>query len=112
MNAALPTGLWVQAHVARCSAAGTPVVVVRRGDPHRGVVVVKQHLVGEGFRVVTQTRDLDGVLFWQTVLGEEPVPEREADAYIDRQAGYDPDLWVIEIEMRAADEDFFTGRVV
>lgn len=111
MSAALPTGLWVQAHVARCSSQGTPVVVVRRGDPHRGVVIVKQYLAGQGFRVVTQVRDLDGVLHWQTVLGEEPVAEDEADGYIERQAGYDPDLWVIEIEMRPGDEDMFQGPV-
>lgn len=111
MNAALPTGLWVQAHVARWSSRGTPVVVVRRGDPHRGVVIVKQNLAGRGFRVVTQVRDLDGVLHWEAVLGEEPVAEDEADRYIDRQAGYDPDLWVIEIEMRPDDEDMFQGPV-
>jgi hypothetical protein len=112
MGAALPTGLWVQAHVARCSSQGIPVVVVRRGDPHRGVVIVKQHLVGQGFRVVTQVRDMDGALRWQTVLGADPVPEPDVDDYIRRQTGYDPDLWVIEIEMRADDENFFQGPVL
>jgi hypothetical protein len=112
MNAALPTGLWVQAHVARCSSQGIPVVVVRRGDPHRGVVIVKQHVTGQGFRVVTQVRDMDGTLRWQTVLGADPVPEPDADAYIRRQTGYDPDLWVIEIEMQTDDENFFQGPVI
>jgi hypothetical protein len=112
MNASLPTGLWVQAHVARFSSQGVPVVVVRRGDPHRGVVMVKQHLLGEGFRVVSQVRDLDGALTWETVVGPEPVPESDADNYIARQTGYDPDLWVIEIELRPGSEDIFQGPVV
>lgn len=112
MCAALPTGMWVQAYVARFSSQGTPVVVARRGDPHRGVVVIKQHILGQGFRVITQARNLDGELGWQVVVGAEPVPEPDADSYIARQTGYDPDLWVIEIEMRPDDENPFEGPVV
>lgn len=112
MSGRLPTGLWITAHVARCSSQGVPVVVVRRGDPHRGVVIVKQHRLGAGFRVVTQIRDLDGRLTWQAVRNGELLPEAEADELIGRQIAYDPDLWVIEIEMRAGDDDFFQGPVV
>jgi hypothetical protein len=89
-----------------------PVVVVRRGDPHRGVVIVKQHRIGAGFRIVTQARDLDGRLTWQTVRDGALLTESEADAFLHRQVEYDPDLWVIEIEMRPGDEDVFQGPVV
>lgn len=112
MPGRLPTGLWVTAHVARCSSQGMPVVVVRRGDPHRGVVLVKQHRIGAGFRVVTQTRDLDGRLTWQPVRDGALLSEADADAFIERQVDYDPDLWVIEIEMRPGDDDVFQGPVV
>ncbi len=112
MSERLPTGLWVTAHVARCSSQGISVVVVRRGDPHRGVVIVKEHRVGEGFRAVTQARDPDGKLTWQRAHGDRWVPEAEVDGYIERQVAYDPDLWVIEIEMRPGDDDWFQGPVV
>ncbi len=102
---ALPTRLWVQAHVARFTSQGKSVVVVRRGDPHRGVVMVKLHLLGEGFRIVAQRRDMDGALTWETVLGESPVPEADADNFIERQIGYDPDLWVVEFEVRPDDAE-------
>ena len=111
MAARLPTGLWVQAHTARCSAAGIPIVVVRRGDPDRGVVIVKLNHRDEGVRVVSQIRDVDGTLVWSELFDGRGVSDTEADEYIDRQASYDPDIWVIEVEN--ADEDsWFSGEVV
>jgi hypothetical protein len=47
--------------------------------------------------VLAQTTAPDGGLAWHRPLGPAPVPEAEADAYIARQAGYDPDIWALEI---------------
>lgn len=110
MSARLPTELWVKAHGARCSAAGVPMVVVRRGDPHRGLVVVKLLHREAGFHVFTQTRDLDGDLAWATAFDGVRVVEAEADDYIARQVSYDPDLWIIEIE-GGAEAGWFQGVV-
>jgi hypothetical protein len=96
----IPTELWVKAHVKRCSAAGVPVVVARRGDPHSGVVIVKLNQLEAGCRVMTQARDSEGRLGWRQALDGQLVEEAEADVYIRRQTEYDPDLWVVEIEDR------------
>ena len=107
----LPTGLWVQAHLARCNAEGTPVYVVRRGEPGRGMVLLKIVIRGEGCRVLSQSRGQDGKLGWLAGLGGATVPEPDADAYIDRAVKRDPDLWVLEVESRAGEHPF-EGKVI
>ena len=107
----LPTELWVKAHAARCSAQGISFMVMRRGDQHRGVVIAKLHLIGHGFRVVAQARDLEGDLVWTPALEGAIVPEADADAYIERQVSYDPDIGVIEVELRG-DDEWFRGPVI
>ncbi len=96
----IATELWVKAHLRRLTAQGVPAVVARRGDPHGGMVILKVNRLDLGCRVLTQTRDLDGVLCWLAALDGRLVAEPEADEYIARQTARDPDLWVIEVEIR------------
>ena len=107
----LPTDLWVRAHVRRCSGAGVPVVIARRGDPHSGIVVVKLNQLEAGCRVMTQMRDLEGRMGWLPALDGKLVTEREADEYIARQTARDPDIWVIEVEDRLG-RHWFDGDMI
>ena len=100
MQARIKTELWVHAHLRRCAVAAVPAFVVRRGDNERGMGLVKINTLGEGCKVLTQARDLDGNLGWMAALDGSMAPEAEADAYIARQIDRDPDLWVVEIEDR------------
>lgn len=105
----IPTELWIKAHLRRLTAQGVPAVVVRRGDPHGGMVVLKVNRLELGCRVLAQTRDLDGVLCWLPAQEGRLLPEAEADDYIARQTARDPDLWVVEVETRDG-EHGFEGR--
>jgi len=93
----------VQAHLRRCSVDATPAALLRRGESERGTVLLKLNQIEAGCRILTQARDLDGRLGWLAALGGKLVPEAEADAYIARQRGRDPDLWVVEIDSLSAD---------
>jgi len=107
----LPTELWVQVHLRRCSADATPAALLRRGEPERGTVLLKLNQIEAGCRILTQARDLDGRLGWLAALGGKLVPEAEADAYITRAVERDPDLWVIEIEDRNGRHPF-DGKLI
>ena len=100
MDDRLPTDVFVMAHVRRANDSGAAAYVLRKGARTGGTVVVKINQLDQGCRVLSQVRDLDGNLAWMPAHKERLVPEAEADAYIARAVGLDPDLWVVEFEDR------------
>jgi len=96
----LPSHVWIMAQIRRCNADGISAMVVRKGDSQTGTLLLKINQFEIGCRILTQARDLDGVLGWMAAFDGEPVLELEADSYIGRAMSRDPDLWVVEIEDR------------
>jgi hypothetical protein len=96
--ARLSARFWVDAYLTRLRGADIPAFVVAHGDDTGGAVLVKLNTL-DGKGVVFQ-RSIDlmsGARVWMT-LAEGA--ESEVDTAIARQRGYDPDLWVIEVEDR------------
>ncbi len=102
----LKTRLSVMAAVRLSQSRGLFATVARKGDEDAGAILVKQNLMGRGFRVLTQVRSIEGKLGWMAGTGEEPVEEVAADSYIARQIGRDFDIWVVEIEDREGRNPF------
>lgn len=96
--ARLSARFWVDAYLARLRLAEIPAFVVAHGDDTAGAVLVKLNTLDGGARVWQRSFDLmTGARKW-AVLTEGA--EAEVDAAIARQRGFDPDLWVIEVEDR------------
>lgn len=95
----LTARFWVDAYLARLGFQNIPAYVVAHGDDTGGAVLVKLATL-DGRAVVFQ-RSFDlitGDRRWvELSKGTEP----EVDETITRQRGFDPDLWVIEVEDRA-----------
>ncbi|AWK88700.1 DUF1491 family protein [Azospirillum thermophilum] len=109
MDDRLPTHLWVMAHIRAADAQGVSMMVVRKGDPGRGTVILKLNRLDGRFSVLVQIREGER-LAWSRGTGADPVTEAEADAYIARQTRYDPDVWVIEVEDRQG-RPWFEGPI-
>ncbi|HEX5319960.1 MAG TPA: DUF1491 family protein [Stellaceae bacterium] len=103
MEARLKSGIWVKALIRRCDIAAIGVAVTARGDPDAGAILIKLCDRAAGASVLAQARRADGTLGWMRATGADPVPEPEADLYIERQRRRDPDLWVVEIETGSAE---------
>ena len=94
----LRTEIWVKAQLRLCDQAMLPAFVRRRGDPDAGAVIVKLDRMDGRSEVFIQARAGDGSRAWSQGSGEGPVLDAEAEAYIQRQLSFDPDIWVLEVE--------------
>ena len=97
--ARLTASFWAQAYLRRLRLADIPAFVVAHGDDTGGAVLVKLNTLDGQARAYQRSFDLmSGARAW-VVLAEGD--EAEVDAAIARQRGFDPDVWVIEVEDRS-----------
>lgn len=87
-----------KAWLRQAQSQGLMATVARKGEPESGTILLK---IGRGpgvWEVFSPVTAPSGAAAWLRAFTAGPVAEREADAYLQRQATYDADLWVVEIE--------------
>lgn len=102
----LKSGIWVSAYLRRCQIEGADAVLRRRGADEAGAIFIKvSRLDGtaEVFGPAPQTafddaRPTDRAFV--SCLKQRPAPDRDAEDYLARQIGFDPDIWIVEVEDR------------
>ena len=96
--ARLTARFWVDAYLTRLRLADIPAFVVAHGDDTAGAVLVKLNTLDGQARAFVRGWDLaSGARIWQLL---DHGAEAQVDEAIRRQRGFDPDLWVIEVEDR------------
>lgn len=94
----IAAGIWVSAYLTRLRLVDIPGFVVRHGDDTAGAIIVKVNTLDGQARAMQRSVDLmTGARVWIELSAGA---ERDVDDAIARQSGFDPDLWVIEIEDR------------
>jgi hypothetical protein len=105
----LKSHIWVSAYLRRLDTAFIPAVVVRRGDADAGAIYIKlfqrdgtsQVLAPMSTLALSSERKeqllVEDGRAWQAVYPKR-VSDADADAYLERQAARDPDIWVLEVE--------------
>jgi hypothetical protein len=96
MMARITSEIWIAAYLTRCRLATIPAFVVARGDRTAGAVLVKLNTLDGSAVCFQRSFDLmSGERRWITLVEGD---EAEVDASIAKQRGFDPDVWVIEVE--------------
>ena len=101
----LRSDLWCSAFVRRHNDLGNFCVVSRRGDAVAGQVFIEvDHLDGTASLFtpapVASRRDEASVVFQRRFSRVEPAKIRER---IAQEARFDPDLWVLSLDLRGDD---------
>lgn len=97
----LPAAVEVSALMRLAEASGGFAVIVRKGEPDSGTVLVVM-LDNQGFglslgRVFERLPRPDGTRKWSLARAQDPENKQEFEAYINRRVAQDPDLWVVEL---------------
>ena len=102
----LKSAIWVAAYVRRCNVEGVFAAVRRRGAEEAGAIFIKVNrldgtadLYGPAPQSAFAEANPQDRVF--TPTQREPAPEDKIEDRISREARFDPDVWVIEIEDRA-----------
>ena len=100
----LKSEIWVKAYIRRCAVAGAAAVVVKHGDDDAGAIYIRiSRLDGQAALFGPAPAGLSGTDFdrqWVSLMGEEFVSEAEVHNYLEREARFDSDLWIVEVEDR------------
>ena len=95
----LTAAFWVQAYLRRLALENIPAYILAHGDDTAGAVLVKLATLDGQARLFQRGFDLQtGDRVWQQLVQGT---EEQIDTTLQRQLGFDPDLWVIELEDRA-----------
>lgn len=105
-----PTELYVKAKIRVAAQEGVPITVVRKGNPSVGTIVLKINLLNGTSRVLIEARNGENRV-WMPATRTDPMAERDAEAYLARQADVDPDVWIVEVEDKKG-RLWFSGDIV
>ena len=100
----LKSGIWVAAYLRRCQIEGASAVLRRRGAEEAGAIFIKvSRLDGMCAVFGPAPAGLSGAESDRRSIAHFPAKgasEKDADAFLAREAEFDSDLWLIEVEDR------------
>ena len=89
---------WIGALVRYASSVGDSATIARRGDDAAGQIILVTRRRDGFTRAFVRTLQPDGRYAWSIAVEVGQDELGKLNEYLDRQARYDPDLWVVELD--------------
>jgi len=102
MTSRLASSVLVGALVRRAEAEGGFAAVLAKGDPTSGTIAVVLAEKGRKACFLERMLQPDGRYAWQASR-QEVENDQEFNAFLDRRRKFDPDIWILELDIASAE---------
>ena len=100
----LKAEFWVKGYIRRCAVEGASAVVVRHGDDDAGAIFIKINRLDGTCLLFGPApagySGMDSDRRWVACGALDGLREDAADDYLAKEARFDSDLWLVEVEDR------------
>ena len=103
MEPRLQSSLLVGALIRRAESEGRSAAVLARGDSTAGSILVILAEKGRKVRILERAMQGDGHYAWQDVGSQAVENEDEVGKFLQRRRKFDPDLWLLELDIASAE---------
>lgn len=103
MEARLASSVLVHGLLRLAAQGGGFGAVLARGDDNAGAVTVILTERGERRMILERAVQGDGRYGWQEVGNRAAGNDDEFEKFLERRRRFDPDLWVIELDVASAE---------
>lgn len=93
----------VQSLIRKTSQQGGFGTVLQKGDLIAGSILIICVEKGENLKVLEKMPGLDGPPTWQQIWPQAIEKQQDLDGYLSRRRQFDPDLWLIELDIPDAE---------
>ena len=102
MTGRLASSVLVSALLRRAQDEGGFGAVLAKGDPTAGAIAVILAERGERIHLLERLLQADGTYAWRA-SGADRETDEDFQARLDRRRKYDPDLWILELDIASAE---------
>lgn len=95
----LSAEMTVQALIRKTNQEGGFGTVIHKGDRISGAILIICLEKGEFLKVLEKMPSIDGPSSWQRIWPQDTDNKQELGSYLARRQGFDPDLWLIELDV-------------
>ena len=103
MNDRLPSATLVGALLRRVNDAGGMAMVLAKGDPQGGAILVITCQKDQNFNILERSTGPTGAVDLVAAMSGPTDDSASITAYWQRRRSRDPDLWVIELDIPEAE---------